>query len=64
LLAVFLAILVLVVPHPEGLERLDVGDLVQDGPEVLDDVGTQALDVLLRKIKTLSINGARDCRGW
>ena len=37
----------LVVPDLERLEGLNVVDLVQDGPEVLDDVGAQGLDVLL-----------------
>lgn len=44
---ILLTILMLVVPDLERLEGLNVVDLVQDGPEVLDDVGAQGLDVLL-----------------
>ena len=39
----------LVVPDPEGLERLNVGDLVQDRSVGLDDVQAEWFDVLLGK---------------
>ena len=47
LLPVLLSVLMLIIANLEGFERLNVVDLVQDGPEVLDDVGAQGLDVLL-----------------
>merc|ERR1719278_2070235 len=38
--------MVLVVSHPQGLERLDIGDLVKGGGEILYYVGAQRLNVL------------------
>ena len=40
--------MVLVVPQLQRFERLDVGDLVEDLPVVLNDVGAEGLDVLLK----------------
>ena len=42
------AVLVLVVPQLQRFERLDVGDLVEDLTVVLNDVGAEGLDVLLK----------------
>jgi hypothetical protein len=47
-----LPVLVLVVPNLEGLEGLDVVDLVEDGAKVFDNVRAERLDVLLSKGNT------------
>ncbi len=46
-----MSVLLLVVPDPEGLEGLDVVDLVQDRTEVFNHVRAKRFDILLSKSK-------------